>query len=128
MNNKLLMTDEQKIKRVIGHLTCGHLKAFGGYPHDWVRDGNNFHIASLDDGKERRMTRIDSYTKDQLIDWHDEAVDWIRTELSEEDDILKTDMQEAFNWDGEDWFDMPGIWTDALCDTQPEPKVLRHFL
>jgi len=66
---KNIKTDKDRINTMIEFLTESHLDTFGGYPYDWLRIGDKFIIAELDDGKERNCTMLRTYKKSQMIAW-----------------------------------------------------------
>ena len=123
MSDRAIMTDRQKIKRVLLHLTCGHLDTFGGYEFDHVVDGRKIYVAALDDDG---STRLLVYTFDQLIDWHNEASEILKHDLEEE--FTAEQIAVALTWSGEDWREMPPAWSEALRETEPNPAVLRELI
>ena len=64
------------MEKVIAVLTAGHLDSFGGYPYDWTEHEGKMFIASLDDGKDRNRTQIESYPLNELRAWEIRARRW----------------------------------------------------
>jgi hypothetical protein len=85
VKRKPMMVDEDKLERVIQHLTTSHLETFGGYPydHDWI--GSTLVVAALD---ESHATKLGKYDRKALLGWYDQAV-----EFAEQED---EDMATAF--------------------------------
>jgi hypothetical protein len=85
VKRKPMMVDEDKLERVINHLTTSHLKTFGGYPHDHCWIGSMLLVASFNG---RHATRLGKYDRKALLGWYDQAV-----EFAEQED---EDMDTAF--------------------------------
>jgi hypothetical protein len=108
------MERDEKLRRAIDYLTCSHLFCNGGYPYDFTTQDEIIHVASLDDGKDRQRTRIESYRADDLVAWYERAEAY---------------MLDADNWDGDqvdtDWPDYMfwtsiNDWSEAFNETRDE--------
>jgi hypothetical protein len=79
------LSRQKKLEVVITFLTERHLGTDGGYPHDYEDRIFPRHVvvADLDDGKERAGTVLRFYHKDDLVDWYDRAVDFLRDHRGE---------------------------------------------
>lgn len=83
VKRKPMMVDEDKLERVIEHLTTSHLETFGGYPYDHSWIGSTLVVAALDDRKERNATQIETYDYKALLRWYDQAVEFAEQEGEE---------------------------------------------
>lgn len=99
--------DEHKMDRVIQFLTQGHLESEGGYPYDYLEEGDVFYVAELDDGKERQATLIKTYSHKYLIDWYDRAHCYL------------SENNLSHKWSSCDGGDF-GDWSEAFHSTRTE--------
>jgi hypothetical protein len=56
---------------MVMHVTESHLEAFGGYPYDYLWEGDKLFVAKVD---EKGCTSLERYKKAELLAWHDRAV------------------------------------------------------
>lgn len=67
------VSDKDKLNSITDLLLNSHIDIIGGYPYDYTWVGDILVIATLDDRKERNATKIEKYTRKQLLKWYAKA-------------------------------------------------------
>lgn len=68
------ITVENAIDLMIEHLTEAHLDRIGGYQYDYEWIGDTLVVAALDPGKAYYRTMIETYQREDLLDWFERAI------------------------------------------------------